>query len=613
MTDANEQDPSGEKPEEQSAPFRFSASNPIPESPRGRLARASRQTPEGEKTEEQPAPSRYAASNLIPESPRGKVAQAGQQNPEGENTEEQPEPFGHTATNLIPEIPRGKVAQPKQQELRGEKTEERPEPLGYAIIEPPADIPRGKRALAGQKSPKGEKTEEQPEPLGYAIIEPPAESPRGKLAKAGQKSPEGEKTEEQPEPLHYAIVEPLPESPDGKVAPAGQQDLEGEKTEEQPESLHYAIVVPPPPPPGVFTHPDLPDPLNASVDAKGMTPIQAPATAPPPVAKTPVAGGRKPAPSRTWIYITAVAVLGLIFGSAIAVFFSRMSAATAPYDLGSVNSIAAGLKGHLVTKWDRKVEYRLTVEPSDPDRRVGFALAVAQPPRPLSIEIHLQDAQGFVLCSREILLKYVPGSAPAIAAPNPETQAGNADAANAAGTPPAHAEELTAAQEAEREMGKEVFKNEIGPDGRIAGLDAQGEIPCPEKVYASVSTWSFTPNFPSVAEQDAMVKGQSEAQTNGGQSSAETPAPRRRAPRIPAPPLLGFTIEGDDVIVDFDPSRGVIETRAGKTFLFSKTSGDIANPKWQDYPVSIHYICDQASACTITHSGAGALRVRMSR
>jgi hypothetical protein len=256
----------------------------------------------------------------------------------------------------------------------------------------------------------------------------------------------------------------------------------------------------------------------------------------------------------------------------------------------------------------------LTLEPSDPDRRAGFALAVAHSPRPLSIEIHLQDSQGFVLCSREILLKYDAGAALAPAASSPEPQAGKADAATVAGAPLSHGmEDLLAAQEAERELGKEVFKNQIGPDGQIAGIEAQGELPCPGKAYGSAYSWSFTPNFPPVAEQDEMLKRQKEALTPEETPAAEAPAVHRKPVRIPAPKLVPFSIEGDDVIVDYDASHGVIETRAGKTFFFDRTSGDIANPRWQDFPLDVHYRCDQTSTCVLMTSGAGALRVRLHR
>jgi hypothetical protein len=77
--------------------------------------------------------------------------------------------------------------------------------------------------------------------------------------------------------------------------------------------------------------------------------------------------------------------------------------------------------------------------------------------------------------------------------------------------------------------------------------------------------------------------------------------------------LLPFTVEGDDAIVDFDAAQGVIATRGRKTFFLDKAAGAAADSAWQDYPVNIHYRCDQSSNCTLTHSGLGGLRARMKR
>jgi hypothetical protein len=512
-----------------------------------------------------------------------------------------------------------------QQDSKGGKTEEKPERFGYSIIEPPQESPRARLAKAGQQDSKGEKTEEKPERFGYSVIEPPPESPRGKLAQPGrqksasvekpgqQRSPAGEKAEEEPEPPGYAIIEPAPEKVQDKPAKAGQQPASAEKTEENPEPLRYAIIEPPPPPPQQSFLPASPG-TPAGASAKVKNPARAPATGQPPSEEASSKEIPKAAKSPTRIYIWAVVGLGVLFGCAVAVISWHFGAPDVPHDWGSATSEAAGLKGHLYTGLDKRLEYRLKLEPSEPDRRAGFALAVAHSPRPLSIEIHLRDSQGFVLCSREILLKYDAGSALAPSASSPEPQAGKADAATAAGTPPSHGmEDLWAAEEAERELGKEVFKNEIGPDGQIAAIEAQGELPCPGKAYGSAYSWSFVPNFPPIAEQDELLKRQEQAQANGGSTAAEAAAARRKASRIPAPKLAPFSIEGDDVIVDYDVPRGIIETRAGKTFFFDKTSGGIANPRWQDIPLDVHYRCDQTSTCVLMTSGAGALRVRLRR
>jgi len=553
--------------------------------------------------------------------------------PNGEMQEGQPEPPPYIFMGPIPESPRGKLARASHQKrLESEKPEETPEPPGQAIVEPvPESSPQGRFANASQQEkPKAEEPEEKPRPRLYSVVEPAPENPQGKFAKTSQqKTPRGERPVEKPElpdyeipelpdyeipePPGYVIMEPVPESPQVALGSVGRQSQDGEEAKEKPEPLGYVIVEPPlPPPSDRFIQAGLAPSVGVGTHAKARNSAREPATGLPSTGEAPVEKIPKPAQRPSKVYLWLVVGLGVLFGCIFAVVFSRLTSPDPGHDWGSTTFDAAGLKGHLFTKWDKKLEYRLTIQPGDPERRAGFALAVAHSPRPLSVQIQLHDAQGFVLCSREIVLKYVAASASALATSNAELQAGKADTSVAAGTPPTHAmEDLLAAQEAERELGKEIFQNETGPDGQIAAIGAQGEISCSERAYGGASSWSFTSDFPSLAEQDELTKREQEP-ANGGRTGAEG-ATRRKAASIPAPKLLPFSIEGDDAIVEYDVSRGTIETREGKTFLFDKTSGEINNSRWQDYPVSIHYRCDQTSTCMITHAGAGALRTRMSR
>jgi len=253
--------------------------------------------------------------------------------------------------------------------------------------------------------------------------------------------------------------------------------------------------------------------------------------------------------------------LGILFGVILATFLWHSDNSNGQYDLGSVTSSATGLKGHLIIEWDKKAEYRLTLEPSDRDQQAGFALAVAYPPRPLAIGIQLKDNQGIVLCAKDIELKH--------------------DA-----------------------------QNQIRPDGQIEAIHAQGEIPCSKKACESISSWSFSTNFPSLAEQVQMLKRQEELQANVARSAPQAPAARKNI--VPVT-ILPFSIEGDDLIDDFDASGGVIETRGRKTFFLDRASAEASDSRWQDYPVSIHYKCDQNTNCTLTHSGLHALRARLKR
>jgi hypothetical protein len=273
------------------------------------------------------------------------------------------------------------------------------------------------------------------------------------------------------------------------------------------------------------------------------------------------------------------------------------------------------LKGHLWIEWDKKVAYRLTIEPSEPHQEAAFAHAVARSPRPLSIQIHLQDSQGFVLCTREIVLKYDARNAEALAASTPDSPALKMDAVNLPANQPAQTIDFAQldAQETARERDQEIFQNQIGPDGQITAINAHGEIPCSKTAYEKTTNWSFTPDFPSLAEQDRWLKRQQEMQFEATRPAPPAPAAPAARKKKAAIKLLPFTIEGDDAIVDFDAAQGVIATRGRKTFFIDKAAGAAADSAWQDYPVSIHYRCDQSSICALTHSGLGGLRARMKR
>ena len=420
----------------------------------------------------------------------------------------------------------------------------------------------------------------EPLRLGPNIDKPDSESPSDKSAATDRQEPSGEKTEGNKLPVSgYKIIEPEPESLPEKFV----------EVEPQP-------------------------PIAESSVAKEKKAASEPPIPRPPFLESWIERMRKFAENPTRIYAVGGVGLGILLGVVIAAVF-WLTGNDGQYDLGSATSSAAGLKGHLFTKWDKKVEYRLTLEPSNPDQQAGFALAVSNSPRPLSIEIRLQDSKGFVVCAKDIILKYDVRNAAAFAASNPDSEAGVADADKTPGNRLAQEieEAQLEAQEPERELGKDIFQNQIGKDGQIAAIYAQGEIPCSKKAYRNTISWSFSPNFPSLAEQDELRMRQAEAQTKAARLAAEALASHKKKTPKPSIKLLPFSIEGDDAIVEFDASRGIFETRERNTFLFDKTGGQGADSRWQDYPVSIHYRCDRASNCTITHAGLGALRARRKR
>jgi hypothetical protein len=309
---------------------------------------------------------------------------------------------------------------------------------------------------------------------------------------------------------------------------------------------------------------------------------------------------------QTNFYATIGVGLGILFGIVVAAVSWHMSNPTGPYDLGSVTSTAVGLKGRLFTKWDKKLQYRLTFEPGISEQLAGFSAAVESSPRPLSIGIQLTDAQGFVSCSKNILIKYD--------SRNADPQQDQAKANTAATDPQTRSSEATLAdaEEGVREQGKDVFANQLGPDGQVASITAQGDLPCSASAYENAVAWSFSPDFPSVAEQNALLNHLEEKEANTASNNPQAISARRRgAARAAANPPPKFFIEGEDAIVDYDASSGIIATRGGKTFTIDRTGTEAASLKGRDFPLPIQYRCDQFGACTLTSAGAGVQHTRL--
>jgi hypothetical protein len=330
---------------------------------------------------------------------------------------------------------------------------------------------------------------------------------------------------------------------------------------------------------------------------------------PPPPPKRPLREvllerAKKFAESPTRVYATAGVALGILLALFLSSFFWGSN--DQPFDLGSETSNATGLRGYLFIKWEKRVEYRLMIEPISPEQKAGFALAAVHPLRPLSVGIQIKDDRGFVLCTKDVLLKYYAQNTADPAALTSESQTSQA---NGQPAPEIDYAKLNA-QEAAREQGMDIFQNQLGADGQVASISAQGQIPCSKKAYESAYSWSMSPNFPPLAEQDEWLKRQQELDAKAAHPATKVPDTHKKAASIK---LLPYVIEGDDAIVDLDTFHGVIQTRGRKTFIFDKSYQAAYDYKWQEYPVSIHFRCDRSSECELMHSGLGALRVRMRR
>lgn len=293
--------------------------------------------------------------------------------------------------------------------------------------------------------------------------------------------------------------------------------------------------------------------------------------------RQPVEEPPKPAGISIFIYAAILAGIGVLVG---VVFFTMpwlFGNAKGRYDLGTVVSSPDDLNGHLYTRWNEQLEYRLKIEPGDESQLAGFSLAVSNLPRPVSFYIQLFDADSKALCSMHILMKYDPANA----------------------------------EEQEREHDNNLFQDIYGPTGQIVAISSEGTMPCSQRAWSKAVSWSFISNFPTLDEQAALENDKEYKLATAAKLAADETA-RNREKRRASQNLTAFSIEADDAIVDYDATRGIIQTKYGKTF-FVKKSGEEVDPRWQDYPVSIHYKCDRSLACTLMHAGAGALRARMSR
>jgi hypothetical protein len=255
-------------------------------------------------------------------------------------------------------------------------------------------------------------------------------------------------------------------------------------------------------------------------------------------------------PSKIYFYAAAGTAFGILFGAAIAASLwlpnwlaqpSAMAnagvpapapvAPQGPRDFGSVKAIVAGLNGHLTTEWREKPTYTLVIEPSAPAQQPGFALAVTGSPRPLSVGFQLLDRTGAVVCGQDVVVRYDASRAALNAA------SGNSDSRNnapkTAGTQGSaaagDAQGRLEAEEMSRERGRDIFENEIGDDGQIEAIDAQGAIPCSKQAYDSAAAWSFSADFPSLAEQAELLKRETETEATQKAAPARKPETGKKA------------------------------------------------------------------------------------
>jgi hypothetical protein len=288
--------------------------------------------------------------------------------------------------------------------------------------------------------------------------------------------------------------------------------------------------------------------------------------------------------NKTLLMAAAIGGAILLIGLLVAWLMLRQDEPPAYFDLGTSNIAAAGLEGRLVARWVGSAEYELHIDPAAPQQLASFSAVAANPPHPLSVDIHLNDSSGHAVCQREILVPFDPQPVP-------------------------DSDQLPALLP-QKTFAGDTVQNVAGADGKIGEIVITGPLNCPAKTYKGLTAWTFSSNFPLIADQDDWLSHEDGLVAAERHRAAEL---RARA-LIPKARSLSAPIEGDDVIVSDNPSRGSIDTRDGREFYVGRNGLPNAGPGWQVFPAAIHFHCDTKSNCVLTRSGASsALEARLVR
>ena len=273
--------------------------------------------------------------------------------------------------------------------------------------------------------------------------------------------------------------------------------------------------------------------------------------------------------------LVVMAFLALIALAFYAVPSLLQPKAPEPYiDMGSQRYDPAGLSGRLIARWEQQSgggSFQFFLDPIDPQQVASFAAVAQDPSRQLSVTLRIRDADGLVACQKQILF-------PASVAHTPGTK-------------------FVAPPEPRQTQTGDNVQNMTGEDGQVAEIDITGPLPCPAKAYTTFKSWDFFTNFPTVAEQDDWLRHEKglSAKGHGGNNGLSSQIEH-----------LPTAIEGDDVIVADNPSRGTVETSGGRVFFLGVAGMRNRTLDWQVFPASIHFRCDKSGSCVLTRSGSHA-------
>jgi len=260
-----------------------------------------------------------------------------------------------------------------------------------------------------------------------------------------------------------------------------------------------------------------------------------------------------------------------------------MSKPPAPYiDMGNQRLDAAGLGGRFIARWEGSAAFQLYLDPLDPQQAAGFQAVAEDPPHALSIVIRLRDPSGKVACQKAIAF-------PDLAEPE---------------NPADHEQALRPRTTATGDT----IQNMAGADGQIDEITVSGALPCTLTAYQHLAGWDFTTNFPNVAGQQDWLMHVNALVTRIRPHAAGWLGPSLHVERLASP------IEGDDVVVGDNPSRGTMDTSGGFTFMIGANAMRARAPEWQVFPASIHFHCERNGACILTRNGShNDLQARLMR
>lgn len=316
---------------------------------------------------------------------------------------------------------------------------------------------------------------------------------------------------------------------------------------------------------------------------------------PPPPIQRAFRRGPRPSP----LVLGGFALLAALMVTVVLLHHSSDTPSSDSEDLGDGIYKAAGLRGHMLARWDGKLHYQVQIQPIDPTVASSFDFTLANPPRPIDITIRLLDSSGFALCQKTVLVPYNPAQA-LVAPAGQHPPSGRIARARYEQTLEARQAQIAQlqAQETARVKGQDVFQDQLNSDGQIVALNAKGDFPCERKAFKHVDYWDMVTNFPTLDEQQALMDHQIKQATK---QAAEA----RRTARLANSHRFAsaFYMQGDEHVTGYDATRSLLTTGPGTTFYIARRQDQGIAAAWASNFALIHYKCDQQASCALTHSG----------